>query len=178
MQTLPVHLNEIAMCVVETTNDKLPLPKILRELVNWYENEGWDLLVGAWSDERIILKLYELAEFKFNDSELIAYEDPTEAITDDSRLAYAWRRISEEFESGDGSTCPSVHTVEIRHTNGRSAILGWLVEIHGQEGHYAYFCGVYQSRDDFYEQLRNEDHLFQEDDKVLNDSRILKLWKN
>jgi hypothetical protein len=39
MQTLPVHLNEIAMCVVETTNDKLPLPKNLRELVNWYENE-------------------------------------------------------------------------------------------------------------------------------------------
>lgn len=178
MQTLPVHLNEIAMRVIENANEKLPPPKELNDLVNWYETEGWNLLVGAWSDERIILKLYELAEYKFNDNELIAYEDPTEPITDDLRLAYAWRRISEEFDSGDGSTCPSVHTIELRHADGKSAILGWLVEIHGQAGHYANFCGVYQNREVFYEQLRNEDHLFQDDEKVVNDLKILKLWEN
>jgi len=177
MITLPNKLIPIRNQVVDHVRKNTPAPNNLSELVSWLETDGWDLLVGAWSDERMILKLYELAYLKFNDSELGDYEDPQDVITDELRLAFAYKRIAEEFDSGDGSTCPSVHTVELRNDNDDTAILGWLVEIHGQAGHYPNFWGAYSSKEKFYQELRDTEHLFLEDDKEFNDKKILELWQ-
>ncbi len=177
MLSLPTELIPIRDQIIHHVVEATPYPETLSALVGWFETDGWDLLVGAWSDERVILKLYEFAEYKFNDSELCDYEDPRDVITDELRLTFAYKRIAEEFNSGDGSTCPSVHTVELRNDNGDTAILGWLVEIHGQAGHYPNFWGTYSNKEKFYQELRNTEHLFLEDDKEVNDKKILELWQ-
>ena len=67
--------------------------------------------------------------------------------------------------------------MELRNDNGDTAILGWLVEIHGQAGHYPNFWGAYSSKEKFYQELRKTEHLFLEDDKEVNDKKILELWQ-
>jgi hypothetical protein len=177
IKSLPEHLQSIAEKVIAHIYGGSSIPEGIDELTDWFEDEGWDELVGAWSDEHIALKLQYLAESKFNDSELVGCEDVEGQVTDDLRLEFARKRINEAFESGDGYSCPSVHTVQLVNEQDQIVFLGWLVEVHGQLGHSPNYCGVYSNRDQFYEELRKDGFLFWHEKEGLTDQQILKLWE-
>ena len=176
IKSLPEHLQSIAEKVIAHIYSGSSIPEGIDELTDWFEDEGWDELVGAWSDEHIALKLQYLAESKFNDSELVGYEDVEGQVTDDLRLEFARKRINEAFESGDGYSCPSVHTVQLVNEQDKTVFLGWLVEVHGQLGHSPTYYGIYADRDQFYQELRRDDFLFWHEKESLTDQQILKLW--
>jgi hypothetical protein len=77
IKSLPEHLQSIAEKVIAHIYGGSSIPEGIDELTDWFEDEGWDELVGAWSDEHIALKLQYLAESKFNDSELVGCEVDT-----------------------------------------------------------------------------------------------------
>ena len=177
IKSLPEHLQSIAEKVIAHIYSGSSIPEGIDELTDWFEDEGWDELVGAWSDEHIALKLQYLAESKFNDSELVGYEDVEGQVTDDLRLEFARKRINEAFESGDGYSCPSVHTVQLVNEQDKTVFLGWLVEVHGQLGHSPTYYGIYADRDQFYKELREDGYLFCDEIDDLRNEQVLKVWE-
>jgi hypothetical protein len=107
---------------------------------------------------------------------MIASEGLDELLTDDLRLDYARRLISNSFKESDGYDCPSVHAVEIKKPNGDSAVLGWLIEIHGQGGEVAEFQGAFTDKENFYQLLSGWGLLLDTEEQNLTDESILKLW--
>ena len=83
----------------------------------------------------------------------------------------------EEPVSGDGYSCPSVHTVQLKNDQGQDAFLGWLVRIHGQLGHMPNYWGIFSDREKFYSELRKSGFLFYDEKDTLSDRQILLLWK-
>jgi hypothetical protein len=179
MNQLPEELQQIQDLVVDHVNKNTPLPKNLDELVDWYEDDGWDLLIGSWGSDHIALKLFDLGCLKFSDAELTANLEEPEPITNELRVTYAREQISNAFENSDGYDCPSVHAVLIKKEDGSSAVLGWTVEIHGQGGPVPEFQGVFSSKSDFYDSLKDFDRLdllLDKDVEELSDEAILQLW--
>ena len=179
MNKLPEELQKIQDLVVDHTNKHTPLPKNLNDLVSWYEDDGWDLLIGSWGSDHIGLKLFDLACLKFSDAELAANLDEPEPITNELRVNYAREQISNAFENSDGYDCPSVHAVLISKKDGSSAVLGWTVEIHGQGGPVPEFLGVFSTKTNFYDSLKDFerlDFLLDKDVESLTNEAILKLW--
>ena len=177
VQHLPTHLQSIALELIAHVTDASPIPKTIEELTDWFEGEGWNELVGKWSDEHIILKVEYVAELKFNDSELLAYGEVDDQVTDALRVEFARMQINQAFESDDGYSCPSVHTVQLVNKYGSAAFLGWLVEVHGQLGPSPMYYGIYSDRDQFYKKLREHGFLFWHEKETLTDQQILKLWE-
>ncbi len=90
MNQLPEELQQTQDLVVDHVNKNTPLPNKLDELVNWYEDDGWDLLIGSWGSDHIALKLFDLACLKFSDAELAANLDEPEPITNELRVAFGY----------------------------------------------------------------------------------------
>ena len=153
MVDLPKKLNTIRDQVIDHVRNNTPEPKNLGDLVSWFEDEGWDEILSGWGSEHVALKLDYLASLKFNDKEMIASEGLDEPLTKELRIDYARRLISDALEQSDGYECPSVHAVEIKKASGESAVLGWLVEIHGQGGPAPEFQGVFSDKENFYQLL-------------------------
>lgn len=148
------------------------------ELVNWYESEAWDDLVSSWgNDELIVLNLSHLSWLKFSDSELIANQESDEPVTNKLRIKYARQLIAQALENSDGYDCPTIHAIELKNSDGKTAILGWTMEIHGQGGVVAVFQGAFSNVEHFYKCLRNCDFLFPAEQAHLSDEAILKLWE-
>ncbi len=162
--------------VIDHVRKNTPAPENLSDLVAWFEDKGWDEILSGWGSEHVALKLDYLASFKFDDKEMIACEGLDEPLTDDLRLDYARRLISDAFEQSDGYDCPSVHAVEIKKPNGDSAVLGWLVEIHGQGGPVAEFQGAFPDKEKFHRLLASLGLLLDTEEENLADEAILKLW--
>lgn len=177
IRSLPEHLQFIATGLIAHVHEGFSIQSDVVQLTEWFEDEGWDEIVGSWSDERIVLDLGMFADLSFSDSELCGYEDIEGAITDDLRLGFARKRIHDEFESGDGYSCPSVHTVQLKNDQGQDAFLGWLVRIHGQLGHVPNYWGIFSDREKFYSELRKSGFLFYDEKDTLSDRQILLLWK-
>ena len=176
MIELPKKLTAIRDQVIDHVRKKTPLPKNIGDLVSWFEVDGWDEILSGWGSEHVALKLDYLASLKFDDKEMIACEGLDEPLTDDLRLDYARRLISSSFKESDGYDCPSVHAVEIKKPNGDSAVLGWLIEIHGQGGEVAEFQGAFPDKENFYELLSGWGLLLDTEEQNLTDEAILKLW--
>jgi len=176
MVNLPKKLNTIRDQVIDHVRNNTPEPKNLGDLVSWFEDEGWDEILSGWGSEHVALKLDYLASLKFNDKEMIASEGLDEPLTDELRIDYARRLISDALEQSDGYECPSVHAVEIKKASGESAVLGWLVEIHGQGGPAPEFQGVFSDKENFYQLLSSWGFLLDSDEQNLTDEAILKLW--
>jgi len=176
MINLPKKLIPILDQVIDHIKNNTLLPENLGDLVSWFEDEGWDEILSAWSCDHVALKLYNLASLKFDDIEMIACEGIDEPLTDELRIGYARRLISESFKNSDGFDCPSVHAVEIKKINGDSAVLGWLIEIHGQGGPVALFQGAFSTKENFYELLSDTGLLLDAKEQNLTDEAILKLW--
>ena len=71
---------------------------------------------------------------------------------------------------------PSVCGYEIVDTKWRSAIVGYLIEIHGQGGPAPEFFGVFRSQASFYESLRRADIVLDEKLDTVSDRALLKYW--
>lgn len=176
MFTIPKKLTSIRNQIIDQVHQKISPPKNLDEFISWFEDEGWDEILSGWGSEHIALKLDYIASLKFEDKEFIASEGIEEPITDAMRILYARRLIASAFEDGYEYDCPSVHAVEIRKPNGKSAVLGWLMEVHGQGGPVVYFQGAFLDKEHFYQQLRSWGYLFQSEQDSLSDEKILGLW--
>lgn len=176
MIELPKKLNKIRDQVIDHVRKKTQPPKNLRDLVSWFEDDGWDEILSGWGSEHVALKLDYLASLKFNDKEMIASEGLEEPLTDKLRIDYARGLISDALEQSDGYECPSVHAVEIKKPNGDSAVLGWLVEIHGQGGPAPKFQGAFPEKENFYQLLSGWGLLLDTEEQNLTDEAILKLW--
>jgi len=176
MKNLPEHLKIIKDQVIDHVISGLPPPENLIELVSWFEDDGWDEILSGWGSEHVALKLNDLAYLKFDDKEMIASEGIDEPLTDTLRLDYARRLISDAFENSDGYDCPSIHAVEIKKTNGDSAVLGWVIEIHGQGGPVACFMGEFADKENFYHIFSTLGFLLDTEEQNLTDESILNLW--
>jgi hypothetical protein len=176
MITLPKKLTLIRDRVIDHVWTKTPLPKNLGDLVSWFEDEGWDDILSGWGSEHVALKLDYLASLKFDDKEMIASEGIEEPLTNALRIDYARRLISNALKESDGYECPSIHAVEIKKPNGDSAVLGWLVEIHGQGGPAAEYQGAFTDKENFYQFLNGWGLLLDTEEQNLTDEAILKLW--
>jgi hypothetical protein len=169
------ELSRISNAVVDHIHRGTELPDELEALSNLYETDCWDELLSAWGHDHFALKLYSLA-IAFSDSELYAREGLSQALTDADRVAYARKLIEETFANLDEYECPGVHAVEIRNSAGESAILGWLVEVHGQAGPVPIFQGVFSDKQNFYQALRDSDHVLSGEESSVTEQTILKLW--
>ena len=176
MIELPKKLILIRDQVIDHVLKRTPLPVNLGDLVSWFEDDGWDEILSAWGSDHVALKIADLASLQFDDKEMIACEGVDELLTNELRLDYARRLISNAFKASDGYECPSVHAVEIKKANGESAVLGWLIEIHGQGGPVALFQGAFPDKENFYELLSSWGFLLDTDEQNLTDEAILKLW--
>ena len=174
---LPNKLASIRNQIIEHVHENGPLPANINDLISWFEGDGWDELVPSWeSEEHIALNLNYVSWLNFSDSELVANQENDELVTDALRVKYARRLISETFENSDGYDCPSVQAVEISKANGDSAVLGWLIEIHGQGGPVAIYQGAFRDKRKFYENLRECNFLLDTEHHNLTDKEILNLW--
>lgn len=176
MFEFPTKLIQIRDQVIDHVRQNTPEPKNLGDLVSWFEDEGWDEILSAWGSDHVALKIEDLASMKFDDKEMIACEGLDYPLTDELRIDYARRVISDSFKESDGYDCPSVHAVEIKKSNGDSAVLGWVMEIHGQGGPVAVFQGAFRDKENFYQLLSSWGFLLDSNEQNLTDEAILKLW--
>lgn len=176
MIELPSDLRSIPDRIIDCVQRGMPIPDDANELINWIETELWDNLIEAWNPEYIVLKLYSLSQFRFLDSELIDDGESLDIVTDEDRIIHARNVIDRAFEEMDGYDCPSVHSIKFEDSDGASAVLGWLVEIHGQNGPVAEYQGAFYDAKHFYQNLRDSDYLFSHERDSLTDETILRLW--
>lgn len=177
--SLPDSLLPVCNEAVEHAHGRGSVPKGLSKLKQWLEGDGWDELLAAWVDERMALRIQEKSHGFFSDAELRAYEglDKAEELSNDVRVAYARERITEWSEDDDGYTYPSVHSFSISGRDGQTAVVGYLVEIHGQGGPAPVYCGLFKDADSFSEHLRGLGMVLSDEIDDLSDEAILKLWK-
>ncbi len=117
-----------------------------------------------------------MAWWKFEDSELQATLEVSGPIHDSDRLTFARELIATSFEGLDEYICPTVHAVPISNSRGEQAVLGWLMEVHGQAGPVPLFQGVFRDEDNFYDFLRSSDYILSSEPTNVTDEAILRLW--
>ena len=176
MSKLPEKLNTIRDQVIDHVRKNTPLPDGLSYLINWYETDGWDELVPTCAEEEHVALNFNSVSLSFCDSELIANQEDDATVTDELRIQYARKLVSTTFENNDGYDCPSVQVVELKKSNGESAVLGWLIEIHGQGGPVAIYQGAFKDKYQFFENLADCDFLLDSEEQNLTDETILRIW--
>lgn len=176
MIELPEKLISIRNQVIDHVLKNTPLPGKFSELVNWYETDGWDVLVPVWAEEEHVALNFNSVSLSFCDSELIANQEDDSAVTDELRIQYARKLVSSTFENNDGYDCPSVQVVELKNSSGESAVLGWLIEIHGQGGPVAIYHGAFKDKHQFFKHLSDCDFLLDSAEQNLTDETILRIW--
>lgn len=174
---LPENLLKVCAGIVSLVHEGKPLPNDYQaELCAWLEDDGWDSLIAV--DEGYAVKLYEIAEYRFRDSELavdlgLANLDE---ITDLQRVAYARHWVQEAATGDDGYLAPTVHCFPLNDYRGREAIFGVTVEIHGQAGAVPIWHGVFKNQDEFFSDLRSSGYWLASELPLLEDSTLLASW--
>jgi hypothetical protein len=125
-------------------------PESLKHVYEWLEVEGWDDLIGDLG-EQLAINLGRLSHLKFNDYEARYYLDvpDDEMMTDQYRVAWGRMQIDRVLSEYDEYLLPSLHTYQIYSDDGNSAVIGCLVEIHGQAGPVCQWQGLWNTRDEF-----------------------------
>lgn len=172
----PKHLATVVRDVIAHAWHGTPAPKKLQQLIEWYEGDGWDSLISGWGSEQVALKLFYLAWSNFSDAELKATYDISGEIQDSDRVEFAKSLIANSFQEFDEYLCPSIHAVPVSNAQGEKAILGWLMEVHGQAGPVPLFQGVFRDEKSFYEFLRRSDYILSSEQTNVSDKTILRLW--
>lgn len=178
MNNLPEKLFPIRDQVIDHVLKNSPLPTALPELIEWYEGDGWDVLVPTWAEEEYVA-LNLACTLDLSDRALLEEQDEEQEapISNEQRIQYARKLISLTFENYDGCDCPSVQVVDLQKPNGESAVMGWLIEIHGQGGPVPIYQGAFKDKSQFFQVLRMQDYLLDFEEHKLSDETILKLWK-
>ena len=175
MIKLPTKLSTIRDQIIEYVHKNTPLPEGVRELAQWFESDEWDDLMAGQDYGHVILDLGSFAQDKFLDEEILAYEEYKRPLTDRVRVSYARQQIASAFQEDCFYRVPDAHFVDIQNKAGLSAVLVWLVEtVHG--GAEAVYNGAFLDREHFYDQLRDLENLFEDEQGGLTDETILRLW--
>ena len=175
---IPKRFWKIRDAAIEALLSNSPLPEGIAELQDWLATDGWDDLLAAWINEDVALNLKEWATFKFSDSSLRddeGYDDPV-AITDQMRVDYARAAIIDAVEQSDSYDSPSVHSFPIERKDGKQAILGCTVEIHGQTGPVPQWHGIFADKEAYYGYLRKTGFLLHSNADLISDAEILSFW--
>jgi hypothetical protein len=172
---LPKSLYSLRDAIINSILKSTPLPEI-QPIYDWLEGDGWDALVGSWSNQEMAVKLGYLSQHQFDDSEVATQEEiEDEDVTDEMPLAYARQLIDDSID--DGYICPSIHTYKLEQGNDTSPVIGCLMEIHGQAGPAADWWGIFKNPDEFYEELNECDIVLLSKSELISDERLISLWK-
>lgn len=172
---LPYNLYSVRDYAISCALKDTPEPDI-QPLYDWLEEDGFDALIDAWSNEEIALKLGYLAETEFDDISLACQIDvDVKDLTDEMRIARAKELI--EGAKDDGYICPSVHSYKLDQGCEDSPVIGCLMEIHGQSGPSIEWLGTFKNQDAFYDSLRQTNIMLFSDIDSFVDENILSLWK-
>lgn len=176
---IPKAIQKYCDSVLEQFRSRKPVSQEnLNEIQAWLEVEGWDALI-ADPEELMAIRLHYVAELEFRDSELCGNLglDPLN-VTDSHRLSWARQCIDWVQNNDDGYKLVSVFPHRLTATDGSYAILGCLVEIHGQAGPFCQWQGLWNTRSEFLEAISvgHEYWLISEKD-VIPDEVILSLWQ-
>jgi hypothetical protein len=173
---LPKNLWPIRDGIVEHVLTGAPLPQDYGLLHQWLEGAGWDALTNGMGDDEMAINLAFLS-MSFADSELSSYEDiDEERICDVDRITFARDLIARTVDECDGYLNPSVHCYKMVREDGRSAVVACTIEIHGQGGPVANWCGFYSSEEDFLKTVKGPGLVLWKDIENLEDSELLSLW--
>ncbi len=177
--TFPTELQPVLDAALHDFQEGKVNPGILKPIYEWLEVDGWEALINDLG-EQMALNLGYLAQFQFNDSELRACMDiPDEQpLTDEDRIRWGRSHIDRVLNGDDEYLLPSIHTYEVQASDGFKAVIGCIVEIHGQAGPVCQWEGLWKSRNDFLEAVGEGDGywvtpLMGE----IPDDVILKLWQ-
>ena len=184
MTTLPVlpselwHLRDAA---IEHVLTNAPLPSDFERLQEWLEGEwlGWEGI------EEIALNFYGSSFYDrlglsdlLSDDELRAREGLrlSAPVSDGMRVEFFRGQVESVISDFDSLTMPSVHSYRLERDDGKSAVLGYVVEIHGQSGPFTIRQGVFATRDAFHVHLRESGFRLLEEVEALDDAGILDVW--
>ena len=175
---LPAHLQAIADKVVDEFIVGNSHPDGLEAIYEWLEIDGWEQLLTDLGAE-MALKLHHLAAFDFNDNETRWNLDipDDQSIQDSDRLNWARQRI-EYYQTGeDGYVFVSVHAFPLVSSEGKVAIVGCLIEVHGQAGPVCDWRGLWRTREEFYDALASDGQIWLTPRMGdIPDEVILSLW--
>lgn len=151
---LPKAVQLKASRVVNGFYNSQPANKDLDEIQRWLEDEGWDSLIADLWQESVI-RLGSIAQDKFEDGELracIGVEDD-EKVTDLMRISWGREQIDAALTGNDEYLLNSVHSYELKASDGRSAVVGCILVSQGHGGDVPEWQGLYKTRDDFLDDL-------------------------
>jgi len=157
MSHLPEHLQVACDEAIAAFNTGDPEPESFKQITEWLEEDGWDALIADLGDQMAIT-LTELGYYRFTDIELRANSDITDdqTISDIDRLRWGREQIDYVLDNDDDDMLSSVHAYKLTSSDGQSAWIGCLVEIHGQLGPACYWQGLWSSREAFWNALGSE----------------------
>ena len=178
IRQLPPDIMEIGEQAIEHALTGSPVPEKFKALEEWLESAGWDFIVGPGCVIDYGLNLSDLSYWRFDDKELACEKeiDDSSQLNNEMRVDFARELIEEAASELDDSICPSIHCVDIEF-NEKSAVIGCLLEIHGQGGPTPCWQGIYRNREEFIKTLRNEGIVLLDQIHLIKDQEILTLWK-
>lgn len=133
------------------------IPVSLEKIKEWLACDGWDELISDLG-EQMAINLGFLSHFDFDENELRSELDipKTTHVSDQDRITWGRDCINRVLNEYDGYLLPSIHTFELKASDGSTAIMGCLVEIHGQLGPVTNWRGLWSTRDEFLQSLRKD----------------------
>lgn len=150
---LPFHLQRILDEVIGAFYGGDVAHDGVKEIEEWFELEGWDILISD-SDDQMAIKLCALSS-RCNDQELHACENIADntVLQDSDRIAWVRGLIESAQGTGDGSFLLSVHAHTLQATEGKTAVIGCLIEIQGQLGPNCHWQGLHATKESFLHSL-------------------------
>ena len=176
---LPQELWAVRDAAIEYALTDAPLPANFDLLTEWLEGDGWDALLAAWEDdgELYAIKLKEKSLDRFCDSELRYDLDLVQGdvVTDAMRVQFAREQIDALEE--DTTESPSVVSYKVTRQDGKSAVIGCTIEVHGQGGPVLFGHGVFRTKELFFKHLSESGLVLSQDLASLDDPAILAFWQ-
>jgi len=173
--SLPSYFRHIYDSIIRHVWEHETLSSDVTELTDWFESDGLDLIVDSWINDEMVVNLKTISKEIFRDAELMR-ERSVSVVSNADRFSYGLEQIKRCVESNDGYAVPSVHCIKLNGHNEQSVVIGYLLEIHGQEGSVPTFMGFYKSRADFLDFLRGQDYWPVSELHNIPESTILSLW--
>jgi hypothetical protein len=153
----PVELQAACNASVASFKQSHELFPELDKIKEWLEVDGWDNLLADYG-ENTAIKIGGLAQYEFNDDELLANLDlPSDyKLTDLDRIKWGRQCINDLFDGGDESFLCEVLCYELKAINGDTAVIGCLLENQGQGGPVCDWQGLFNTKEEFLNSLAQE----------------------
>ena len=149
---LPPDLQPVADAVLRDFAAGVEEPDGLTRICEWLEIDGWDFLIADLGEQNA-LKLGYIAQLEFTDEEARYNLDiPEEVeIQDADRLSWARQRINYAQAGDDTYLLASLHAYQLIGSDGSTAFVGCLIEVHGQGGPVCEWWGLWRTPAEFYD---------------------------